>query len=376
MYRHYLQQLEEQKITLDPAQEAVLHRLYLLRVSLLAFLQAKRKRKLLRFLVGKRKMNAPRGIYLYGEVGRGKSMMMDLFFNEIPLSKKRRVHFHAFMLEIHAKLHQKRQKPGVQQANYLAEIAAEIAKECQLLCFDEFQVHDIADAMILGKLLKELIARHVVLVVTSNLPPDKLYWNGLQREHFLSCIQLIHQKLLVLEILSPHDYRKRHLPSLQSVYFIPSQEQGALPSLESIMYQLDPDYSFSPKTLIIQNRVLHLNHTYHGIVACTFTELCEMPLGAVDYLTLCEMFHTFIITEIPQLTPEMRNEAKRFITLIDTLYEHQHLLICTAKVPPEALYPTGDGASAFERTVSRLIEMQSQPYLKRHSYLQKTKSTS
>lgn len=304
------------------------------------------------------------GLYIYGEVGRGKSMLMDLYFSTTTVEKKRRVHFHAFMQEVHQKLrawrHQTRDDAS--QKDPIVPLAQSIAKEADLFCFDEFQVTDIADAMILGRLFTELFNLGIVIVATSNRHPNDLYKDGLQRESFLPFIALLKKRVNVIELASPKDYRLEHLKSLKTTYFTPLGNE-ADNFLEKTFHELTHGAPCSPYDLPILGRVIPIKKTCGDVAAFSFKELCESPLGAADYIEVAREFGTIILSDIPELTPEKRNEAKRFVTLIDELYEHKVKLICTASVAPQALYTKGHGSFEFERTVSRLIEMQSESYL-------------
>ncbi len=307
-------------------------------------------------------MDAPQGLYIFGPVGRGKSMLMDLFFATAPIALKRRVHFHAFMLEVQAILHLWRQeKDGPDDV--IAALADKIAAEATLLCFDEFHVSNIADAMILGRLFEALFDRGVVVVATSNYEPDDLYRDGLQRDRFLPFIALIKDKLDVLELDAARDYRLQRIKDMR-LYFCPLGEAAARHMKESFA-QLTGGAEPRPDHLTVQQRRLDVPRQAEGVAWFDFDDLCARPLGAADYLAIATHFNTVLIDCVPTLSPDHRDRARRFVTLIDELYEHRVNVVIAAAAPPERLYPSGDGSFDFERTVSRLNEMQSADYLTR-----------
>ena len=300
----------------------------------------------------------PRGIYIYGGVGRGKSMLMDLFFETSAVPRRRRVHFHAYMQEVHDRLHRLR---TTVQGDPLAVVAREIATDAWLLCFDEFQVSDIADAMIIGRLFEALFAEGVVVVATSNRAPDELYKDGLQRERFLPFIAILKHEMDVLELDNGRDYRLARLAGRQ-VYYTPL-DAAAAAALDELFSELTDGLAPESMTIDIKKRPLVIRKQAAGTAWFTFAELCGRPLGAGDYLAIADLFDTIIVSEVPFLGPEMRNEAKRFNTLIDALYEAKVHVVISAASPATELYPEGDGAFEFERTVSRLLEMQSLDYV-------------
>ena len=301
---------------------------------------------------------APAGLYLCGPVGRGKSMLMDLFFRSVPSPRKRRVHFHAFMLEVHDRIEHERRKNTDAP---ILKIAGDIAAEAALLCFDEFQVEDIADAMILERLFVALFEAGVVVVATSNRAPDELYEHGLQRERSLPFIALLKDKLYVLELDSGRDYRLSRLRG-KAVYHYPLG-RAAHDALEHAFAELTDGAPGDREILTVKGRRLTVPRAARGVAWFAFDDLCAQPLAAADYLAIAERFTAVILEAIPCLDPGQRNEARRFNILIDTLYEARILLIASAEVPPTQIYTAGDGTFEFQRTVSRLIEMQSAGYL-------------
>ena len=313
------------------------------------------------FSLFRKKAEAPRGLYIWGDVGRGKSMLMDLFFEVAPTQPKRRVHFNAFMQDVHQRIHVEREKPGV--SDPIAPVARALSAEARLLCFDEFQVGDVADAMILGRLFEQLFALGTVIVATSNTPPERLYEGGLNRQLFLPFITLIRQKLEVVELNGATDYRLQRLTGLP-VYLTPLGPEADA-AMDAAWKRLTDSGPGKPMTLNFLGRQLVVTQAARGVARFSFHDLCENPLAAPDYLAIARDFHTVLIDHIPALDESRRNEARRFVLLIDTLYDEGVKLVCSAAAAPDRLYPAGDGAEAFRRTASRLAEMQSEDYLKR-----------
>jgi len=298
-------------------------------------------------------------LYIFGDVGRGKSMLMALFYASCPIEQKRRVHFNMFMLEVHAFIHEWRQQ---NHTDAISALAKKIRASTLLLCLDEFHVTDIADAMILERLFSKLFDLGITVVITSNRHPDDLYLGGLQREQFLIFTRLLQRKSKVIELVAKEDYRLMHLHALEATYYFPLDAHAT----EFVQQSYNEFTNFAPKragVLQVLGRKVVLSAVHGDIALTSFDELCVQSLGSADYLEIAREFSTLIMAEIPKLTAENRNEAKRFMTLIDALYEHKVKLICTAEVPVQALYTEGDGAFEFRRTVSRLIEMQSEAYL-------------
>jgi len=323
-----------------------------------------------------RSSSAPQGVYLYGDVGRGKSMIMDIFYDTAPVASKRRSHSHDFMQDCHDEIHRWRQmdaKARKQHAGYAGDdpippLADKIAREAHLLCFDEFHVTDVADAMLLGRLFEALFARGVVVVATSNRMPDDLYEGGLNRQLFLPFIEMLKDRLDLLELTGPTDYRLDRIKGMPT-YYHPIDEASTNALRAAFFKMTDRDVedaaSVPSEELEVKGRKLFVPKSSKGVAVFSFKRLCANPLGPADFLAISWRFHTVFIVAIPQLTKDKRNEAKRFVTLIDTLYENNVKLFCSAAVPAAELYAEGDGAFEFSRTVSRLEEMQSEDYLAR-----------
>jgi cell division protein ZapE len=342
----------------DPAQERAVAAL-----DRLAGDMQNRRRGLLGKLLGRSRPSLA-GVYLWGGVGRGKSMLMDLAFDHIEVKPKRRVHFHAFMLEVHARLREKRKD---EEGDPLERVAEDVADEVKLLCFDEMVVNNPADAMILSRLFEHLLERGVRVVTTSNRPPRDLYKDGLNRELFLPFIDLIDNRFDVVEVDGPTDYRLDRLSGVD-VWHVPNGPQ-ATKALSEAFFRLT-DYPVEDRAKVPTEdldvgggRTLHVPKSLKGVAVFSFKKLVGQPRGAADYLAIAQRFHTVILVGIPVMTREMRNEAARFVTLIDELYEHRVKLLAAADAEPSGLYPHGDGSFEFQRTVSRLEEMRSAEYL-------------
>jgi cell division protein ZapE len=355
------------KIERDDAQEAVVAKLALLEKRLAEHRLA-RKSSSLGWLFGARAHDADpiKGLYIFGEVGRGKTMLMDLFFAASPVVRKRRVHFHEFMTDVHERVYALRQKAKLGQTNgedAIALAAAAIAQETRLLCFDEFHVTDIADAMILGRLFKRLFELGVVVVATSNVPPAELYQDGLNRALFLPFIALIEEHMEIVALRARTDFRLEKLAGAP-VWYVPA-DRAADAALDEAWRRLTSGHAAEELDLTVKGRTVRVPRATMGVARFAFHDVCEQPLAAPDYLKIAREFHTVILDRIPAMDYERRNEAKRFIILIDTLYDNAVKLVASAAAEPDALYCASDGfeASEFNRTASRLIEMRSQAYL-------------
>ena len=323
-----------------------------------------------RLKFGAKKGQVPRGIYIWGGVGRGKSMLMDLFFEHagVHTDVKKHIHFNVFMREVHSRIHlfRKAQVAGTvaKSSDPLIALSKVIIDQAWLLCFDEFHVTDIADAMVLGRLIEALFDQGVVVVATSNRHPSELYKNGLQRERFIPFIDLIMKKMDVVQLDSGTDYRLDLVKKME-VYITPSGPD-ARKRLKDDFQRLTLGAYPAPISLQVNDRRVTIPQVAKGVVFAHFKDLCGLPLGSTDYLEIAKNFHTLIISDIPKMGPDLQDQAKRFILLIDVLYEANINLICSAEVSPMELYVKGKGAFEFERTASRLIEMQSEAYLARH----------
>lgn len=328
--------------------------------ALAAALETPKKTGFLSRLTG-RGGNGPRGVYMFGDVGRGKSMMMDLFFANVVVEKKRRVHFSEFMLEVHGRIAIERRKEA---GDPIAPVAAALAGETRLLAFDEMMVTNSPDAMILSRLFTALLEAGVTMVTTSNRAPADLYKNGLNREHFLPFIALIESRLDVVTLNGPIDYRRDRLGQ-QNTWLVPNGPE-ATRDLSAAFFRLTDHEVTEPipsEDITVQGRTLHVPKTLKGVAVFSFKKLCGEARGAADYLAVARRYHTVILVGIPKLGPENRNEAARFVALIDALYEHKVKLLAAADAEPDGLYPEGDGRFEFQRTVSRLEEMRSEDYL-------------
>ena len=352
----YYQWTHNQRIQFDSSQLDVIVKLQSTLDKLIFQLEYYKKPVLFR-------IKSPRpknpSLYIYGDVGRGKSMLMNLFFEACPIQQKTRFHYSKLISEVHTFIHR---SANQNKTEIMAAYAQKLRAEIQLLCIDEFYVTDIADAMMLERLFNKLFEFNVTIVITSNRHPNDLYRGGIQKAQFLKFTELLLKKVDVISLDSPKDYRLSYLKSSQPVYSFPLGKTSDQ-FIKDAYAQLTGNAPITLFQIKLLGRIISLTSAHQDIALTSFYELCEHPLGSNDYNEIAQHFNFIIIANIPKMSYEYRNEAKRFMTLIDALYEHNVKLICSAEVPAEELYLEGDGSFEFKRTISRLIEMQTQHYL-------------
>jgi cell division protein ZapE len=351
MIRAFNEALASRGIVADPAQLMAAMRLQQFYDELVAFKAARRSR-LRKLLVHPQ---LPRGVWFWGGVGRGKSFLMDCFFEAVPYQRKRRVHFHAFMAEVHERLKRYRNEPDP-----LARVAAQVGRETRLMCFDEFHISDIADAMILGRLMEALFEAGVVFCITSNYSPDGLYPNGLQRDRLLPTSALLNEKLDVIKVDAGIDYRLRALEQAD-IYHTPADAEADRQMMETFARVAGGEGHARPITVL--GREVKVVHRAPGIAWFDFATLCVSPRSQNDYIDLAHRFHTVFVSGVPKMGPEQASEARRFTWLVDVFYEHRVKLLLSAECAASDLYGSGVQAGEFQRTVSRLAEMRSHDYL-------------
>ncbi|MBA3033639.1 MAG: AFG1 family ATPase [Gammaproteobacteria bacterium] len=351
MIRAFAAELSERGIVADAAQQAAVARLQAFYDDLVTFKAARRSR-LRKLLVHPA---LPKGVWFWGGVGRGKSFLMDCFFAAVPYQRKRRVHFHAFMREVHERL-----QAYKHASDPLAKVAAQVAQETRLMCFDEFHISDIADAMILARLMQALFEAGVLFCITSNYPPAGLYPAGLQRELVLPTLALLNEKLDVIEIDAGIDYRLRALEQA-SVYLLPADDDAAARLMD--IFTRVAHGAGHARPIMVAGREIQVIHRAPGVLWMDFAVLCDGPRSQNDYLDIAHRFHTIFVANVPRMGAEMANAARRFTWLVDVCYDHRVKLVLAAAVPAEELYVAGPQAGEFKRTVSRLMEMRSHEYL-------------
>lgn len=363
----YAARVASGEFSADPAQVALAERLDKLLLAV-STRRLANKSSALGWMFGRKQVSnvAPRGLYVYGSVGRGKTMLMDMFFELVPAKRKRRAHFLDFMADAHARIHAHRQKlknGETKETDPVPPVASQLAEEAWVLCFDEFSVTDIADAMLLSRLFEQLFKRGCVLVATSNVEPDNLYRDGLNRQLFLPFIGLLKENVDIINLDARTDYRMETTTRVPVYHRLGEGEGDA--AMDMAWKQITAGKQTAPDTVRVQGRDVAVPHAGAGAARFSFTELCEAPLGASDYAAISKRYHTVLVDRVPVMAEASRNAAKRFITLIDTLYDRKNRLFVSADAAPDGLYVGRTGTESFEfaRTASRLNEMQSEAYL-------------
>lgn len=366
----YASRVSSGEFSEDPAQRKLAARLDLL-LEAVSNRRLAKKSSALGWMFGRKQSSKapPRGLYVHGAVGRGKTMLMDMFFELVPAKRKRRAHFHDFMADAHARIHAHRQKlksGDTQETDPVPPVAEQLIGEAWVLCFDEFSVTDITDAMLLSRLFEHLFKRGCVLVATSNVEPDQLYRDGLNRQLFLPFIALLKDNVDVLNLDARTDYRMETTTRLPVYHRLDDEGgNGGAGAMDLAWTRVTAGKLTAPDTIHVKGRNVAVPEAAVGAARFAFADLCEKPLGAADYAAICERYHTLFIDRVPVMTQANRNAAKRFITLIDTLYDRKTRLFVSAAADPEGLYRGRAGTEGFEfaRTASRLNEMQSEAYL-------------
>ena len=357
---HYHHILNENNIKPDQAQEQILELLAEFHKIITKYLN--RKKNIVKALLYKKTL--PKGLYLHGNVGTGKSIIMDMFFENLNTTKKHKTHFHSFMLEVRSSLH--KFNKATNKVDPLKQLAKFIRTKYQVLYIDELYINDITDAMIVGKLFKELIDQKIIIIITSNFMPNDLYKDGLQREAFIPFIKLIEDEMQILSMNSEYDYRANKLKSVETTYYIYREVKDSQKFILDSFKKLSNNVAATSYSLDIDGRELICPVTALDCAVFTFDQLCRAPLAVTDYIEICQKFNIIILAEIPELSLEEHNELRRFIHLIDTIYEFKRLLICSAKSKIESIYQSGKWHFEFSRTASRLHAMQSEDYLSHH----------
>jgi cell division protein ZapE len=364
--QRYAVLVESGALERDPVQARAADRLQQLQDELANYKRASKSSSLGWLMARGPKAAAPRGLYIWGDVGRGKTMLMDLFFETAKVEKKRRAHFHEFMADVQDRLNAARQvmkEDKSKDGDPIAPVANDLAEEALLLCFDEFHVNDIADAMILSRLFERLFERGVVMVATSNVPPGELYKEGLNRPLFLPFVKQLEEKCETINLAARTDYRLEKL-SGTLMWHVPADRE-AQQQIDEVWRKLAGRSGGAPCDLSYRGRTIHVPFAGNGAARFDFADLCHQPLGAADFVQIAHNFHTVVIEDIPVMSPNQRNEAKRFILLIDALYDNAVKLVASASAERDQIYE-GTGtteATEFKRTISRLIEMGSNEYL-------------